>query len=128
VRRIRAIDGDVWIPSHPWYAVLAGKLPHVHRMGIKDVTTRQGRAVLGLDEVLRQHGFAALVLDNRDVQLEIPAVARSYHRAVTLPADERPKLYTGAGNAASGNPLVPDAIWLPNASPGAPAAPAAPAH
>jgi hypothetical protein len=117
IRRIRAIDGDVWIPSHPWYAALAGKAPHVHRMGIKDVTTGQPggveRIVSGLEEALRRHRFAAIVLDNRDTFLEVPALGRYYHRALTLPDDEKPRLYTGAGNVESGNPLLPDAIWLP---------------
>lgn len=131
IRRIRALDGEVWIPSHPWYAQLAGKVPRVHRMGIKDVTTRQTRTVEGLDQALRQQRFAAIVLDNRDAFLELPALAQHYHRAVPLPDDEKPRLYTGAGNAQSGNLLVPDAIWLPNPPPPAPPpaddAPASPA-
>ncbi len=128
IRHIRAIDGDVWIPSHPWYAALAGKTPHVHRMGIKDVTARQTRTVDGLIEglgdALRQHRFAAVVLDNRDAFLEVPALAQYYHRALPLPDDEKPRLYTGAGNVLSGNLLLPDAIWLPGAP--ADAAPAPP--
>ena len=111
IARIRALPGDVWVPSHPWYAELAGKQPHVHRMGIKDVTWRQHRTVLGLDEALRAHRFSALVLDNRDVFLEVPAV-HFYRPALVLPADERPHLYAGAR-------VVPDSIWLP-AVPAAP--------
>jgi hypothetical protein len=107
IHRLAAIDGDVWMPSHPWYLQLAGKTPHVHRMGIKDVTTRQTRTVVGLDDALRAHRFAAIVVDNRDLHLELPAIAAHYHRALELPADERPRLYTGAQ-------IVPDAIWLPN--------------
>ncbi|HEY6179264.1 MAG TPA: hypothetical protein VIX73_32645, partial [Kofleriaceae bacterium] len=115
ILRLRAIPGDIWIPSHPWYAVLAGKVPHVHRMGIKDVTTRQSRLIDGLDEQIRDHSFAAIVLDTRDVALELPALAQFYRRDFVLPDDERPRLYTGAGNVVSGNLLVPDAIWVPKA-------------
>ena len=43
IERLHGLDGEVWMPSHPWYLVLAGKQPHVHRMGIKDVITRQKR-------------------------------------------------------------------------------------
>ena len=114
VARLAAIDGDIWIPSHPWYAQLAGKAPHVHRMGIKDVTHRQRRTVAGLDEALRDHRFAAIVLDNRDVHGELPALTEHYRRALVLPAGERPRLYTGAS-------VVPDSIWLPletDAAPG----------
>jgi hypothetical protein len=106
IERLRAIDGDVWMPSHPWYLVLAGKTPHVHRMGVKDVTTRQPRTVEGLDDRLRSHGFAAIVLDNRDLHLELPVLRQAYRPAFVLPKDERPRLYTGAT-------VVPDAIWIP---------------
>jgi hypothetical protein len=114
IRRIAAIDGDVWMPSHPWYLQLAGKAPRVHRMGIKDVTTRQTRTIAGLEASLRGHRFAAIVLDNRDLQLELSAIPTFYHRALTLPADERPRLYSGAK-------VVPDSIWLPGGDAAAPA-------
>lgn len=42
IERLRAAEGDVFIPSHPFYAHLAGKPPHVHRIGIKDVTWNPG--------------------------------------------------------------------------------------
>ena len=114
IEHLRGIDGAIWIPSHPWYAFLAGKPPHVHRMGIKDVTTRQSRMIDGLDDELRRHGFAAIILDNRDLALELPALGQFYHRDEQIPDNERPRLYTGAGNAGSGNLLVPDAIWRPS--------------
>ncbi|HEU4732042.1 MAG TPA: hypothetical protein VFT22_29300 [Kofleriaceae bacterium] len=107
IARLKGIQGDVWMPSHPWYLVLAGKPPYAHRMGIKDVTTRQTRTIGGLDDKLRSHGFAAIVLDNRDLQLELPAISQYYHQDVTLPADERPRVFTGAI-------VAPDSIWVPN--------------
>ncbi|HEY1555264.1 MAG TPA: hypothetical protein VGF94_10570 [Kofleriaceae bacterium] len=106
VERLRSIDGDVWMPSHPWYLVLAGKTPHVHRMGVKDVTTRQTRVVTGMDEALHEHRFAAIVLDDRDLQLEVPLIGQEYRPAFELPADERPHVYTGAN-------VVPTSIWVP---------------
>jgi hypothetical protein len=106
IERLKAIEGDVWMPSHPWYLVLAGKAPHVHRMGVKDVTTRQARTVEGLGDKLRGHGFAAIVLDNRDLQLELPELRQTYRPAFVLPNDERPRLYTGAT-------IVPESIWIP---------------
>lgn len=115
IARIRAIDGDVWMPSHPWYLHLAGK-PHlyVHRMGVKDVTTRQTRTVAGLDDHVRSHAFAALVLDDRDLFLELPILHGHYRPALRLPRDERPRLYTGAK-------IVPDSIWIPAVRATAPA-------
>lgn len=106
IARLRAVEGEVWMPSHPWYLHLAGKPARVHRMGIKDVTTRSDRQVLGLDEALRGHRFAAIVLDDRDLNLELPALTASYRPALRLPADERPRVYTGAH-------VVPDMIWVP---------------
>ncbi len=106
IKRIKALDGEVWMPSHPWYLVLAGKQPHVHRMGIKDVTWRQNRKVVGLDESLEKHRFSSLVFDNRDLFLELPQIRQYYRPALKLPPDERPRLYTGAL-------IVPDSIWVP---------------
>jgi hypothetical protein len=112
IKRIAALQGDVWMPSHPWYLVLAGKHPHVHRMGIKDVTARQNRVVLGLDEALSTHRFSAIVMDNRDLFLELPQIRQYYRPALKLPATEQPRVYTGA-------PVVPESIWVP-ALPSAP--------
>jgi len=106
IKRIKALDGEVWMPSHPWYLVLAGKQPHVHRMGIKDVTWRQNRRVVGLEESLENHRFSSLVFDNRDLFLELAMIRRYYRPALKLPPDERPRLYTGAM-------VVPDSIWVP---------------
>jgi hypothetical protein len=127
IERLRAIEGEVWMPSHPWYVYMAGKTPRVHRMGIKDVTTRQTRTVEGLEETLRAHGFAAIVLDNADLhnRERLPALLRHYRPALKLPAvegpcprdwicrlvnrlpqDERPRVYSGAK-------IVPNEIWVP---------------
>jgi hypothetical protein len=106
IERLKSIDGDLWMPSHPWYLVLAGKAPHAHRMGIKDVTARQPRTVDGLDDKLRDHAFAAIVLDNRDLHLELPALRQAYRPAFMLPKAEQPRVYTGAD-------VKPEAIWIP---------------
>jgi hypothetical protein len=106
IGHLATLEGDVWMPSHPWYLVLADKTPHVHRMGIKDVTTRQTRVVAGLDDALSSHRFGALVFDDRDLFLELPQIQQYYRPAQRLPADERPRLYTGAK-------VVPNSIWVP---------------
>jgi hypothetical protein len=120
IARIRALDGEVWMPSHPWYLALAGKRPYVHRMGVKDVTARQprtpGQIVAGLDDALQNHRFSALVFDDRDVFLELP-IAQYYRPALKIPREERPGVKTGA-------PVVPDSIWVP----AIPARPPAGAH
>jgi len=75
-------------------------------MGIKDVTTRQTRTIHGLDDKRRNHGFAAIVLDNRDLNSELPQLSQTYRRAVSLPKDEQPRVFTGAN-------VIPESIWLP---------------
>lgn len=104
--RIATEPGELWMPSHPWYLVLAGKSPFVHRMGIKDVTTRQTRTVAGLNEALAAHRFSAIVMDNRDLFLELPMLPTHYRQAHKLAHNERPRLYSGAR-------IVPDSVWVP---------------
>ena len=117
---IRALPGEVWVPSHPWYAYLAGKRPYVHRMGIKDVTALRLPAdslaaqvvpryrvdTRSIEPALREHRFAAIVLDNRDLHLESGLIAAHYRPDDLVPRNARPRLYTGAK-------VVPDSIWVP---------------
>lgn len=106
IATIRALPGEVWVPSHPWYAHLAGKHMYVHRMGIKDVTVRKPRPIAGLDRALAERRFDAIVLDNRDLHLELPALTANYRADDLVPRTARPRLFTGAK-------IVPDAIWVP---------------
>ncbi len=106
IATIRALPGHVWVPSHPWYAHLAGKPMYVHRMGVKDVTARKPRPVMGLEEALRGREFSAIVFDNRDLFLEVPAINLYYRPDDLVPRTARPRLFTGAK-------IVPDSIWVP---------------
>jgi hypothetical protein len=127
IERIRSIDGEVWMPSHPWYAYMAGKTPRVHRMGIVDIITPKPQPIEGLDEALQKKAFAAIILDNLDLHNveHYQPLLRNYRPALRLPAydgpcprfwicrlvkglpmDERPKVY-------SGSKKVPDSIWVP---------------
>ena len=121
IARLRDLPGEVWVPSHPWYAHLAGKRMYVHRMGVKDVTTlwttagtTYDRLVRGyrfdnvaLAAALRRRQWAALVLDNRDVHQEIAAVVAHYRLDDAIPGSARPRLFSGAAT------VVPDSIWVP---------------
>lgn len=106
IRTIRALPGRVWVPSHPWYAHLAGKPMYVHRMGVKDVTARKPRPIRGLEEALRGHEFDAIVFDNRDLFLEVPSIQHYYRPDDRVGNNARPRLFTGAK-------VVPDQIWVP---------------
>jgi len=62
IARVRAVDGDVWLPTRPWYARLAGKRPLAGEMGVLDVTPT-GVSVPGFDDALHARRFAAIVVD-----------------------------------------------------------------
>jgi len=136
IARLKQTEGEVWMPSHPWYLHLAGKTPRAHRMGILDVTWRQDRVVEGLDAALSRRAFSAVFLDEPDVHnREVPGIARSYRpvfklprpgqcpppcqdadgavcepcaapSCVPAPCNERPRLFSGAK-------ILPDSIWMP---------------
>jgi hypothetical protein len=116
IERIAAVEGEVWVPSHPWYAHLAGKSMYVHRMGVKDVTVRKPRTIVGLEDALRRHYFAAIVLDDRDLHQhgEVGALGRYYQEEDVLPKDEQPRTVTGAI-------VHPTSIWVPAGPPKLPA-------
>ena len=117
IAHISSLEGEVWMPSHPWYLYMAGKKPMVHRMGIKDVTARPPvRVVEGLDDALNKKLFGAIVLDNVDLHNRevLSALHRNYRAALALPESEKPRVFTGA-------PVRPDQIWLPTLAPVAPA-------
>jgi hypothetical protein len=138
IARLKQTDGEVWMPSHPWYLHLAGKTPYAHRMGILDVTRRQTRTVERLEDALARHAFSAIFLDERDIhERDVPGLWRYYRPVFKLPrpgqcpppckdaegavcepcaapacapapCNARPRLYSGAR-------IQPDSIWMPTA-------------
>ncbi len=121
VKLVRALPGEVWVPSHPWYAHLAGKRMYVHRMAVKDVTTLWTKAGTTYDRLvhgyrfdrvalaaaLRRQQWDAIVFDNRDLHTEVPAVGQHYRMDDEVPRNARPRLFGGAGG------VIPDSIWVP---------------
>jgi hypothetical protein len=63
--RLRATDGDVLIPFHPFYAHLAGKRTYLHRMGVLDIWRAGMGAPAGLVDALDAHRFALVVMDDK---------------------------------------------------------------
>jgi hypothetical protein len=108
IAAIREVDGEVWVPYHPYYARLAGKRPYVHRMGLRDVTARSKRVVAGQADAARTRRFAAIVFDNRPPFDDLPEFARQY-RAERGFVPGRPRVFTGAK-------VVPEALWVSNAA------------
>lgn len=75
---LRALPSPLFIPFHPYYAVLVGKQPFVHRMGVHDVEAALGRA-RGLDQSVADQRFAAIVLDWKSYPGEWPNLESRYH-------------------------------------------------
>jgi hypothetical protein len=76
--KIRALPGPLFIPFHPYYPVLAGSPPHVHRMGVLDVAAQLGRPA-GLDQALAEGRFAHVILDWKSQPWEWPTLEGRYH-------------------------------------------------
>lgn len=74
--RVRAVDGEVWLPTRPWYARLAGKRPLAGEMAAVDLAPT-GVPIPGLDEALHAHRFAAVVVDDPYEDVLEPLFARS---------------------------------------------------
>lgn len=77
---LRGLPEPLFIPFHPYYAVLVGKRPYVHRMGVRDVDAALGQPK-GLVESILQQRFAAIVLDWKSYPGEWPNLDRRYRVA-----------------------------------------------
>jgi hypothetical protein len=75
---LRSLEGPLFIPFHPYYPLLAGQPPHLHRMGVWDVTALLGRPA-GLDEAIAGGRFSHVVLDWKSQPGEWPTLPARYH-------------------------------------------------
>lgn len=116
VHTLRDVEGEVFIPYHPWYAHLAGKTTKVHLMGLRDMNTGKVWGIRGLEESLANHEFGAIVFDNRPIGRELRSMHRYYRMDDYLPATASPHVFTGAGAVWNRDvtTLVPRSIWVPN--------------
>jgi hypothetical protein len=115
---LRGIPGEVLIPSHPWYAHLAGKPTFTHRMGLLDVgyqpppSARKpplppaAHQVAGLSDALHERRFGAVVIDDHWAPWELPGLDEGYRVDHLLRRDESPRVVTGAVTA-------PATVWTP---------------
>ena len=114
IEHLRAVPGDVLMPYHPWYPVMAGKPLYTHRMGLLDVSqgkrmTAANRATWrarGVREAFRAQSFSEVILDNRPLGSELPGLSESYRMDDFLPAELSPRVYGGAD-------VVPRSVWVP---------------
>ena len=75
---LRTLPGPLFIPFHPYYAVLMGQPPHLHRMGVLDVAASLGRPQ-GLDQAIAEQRFSHVVLDWKSQPWEWPGLEERYH-------------------------------------------------
>jgi hypothetical protein len=102
IERLRAARGEVLIPFHPYYAVMAGKPPHLHRMGVLDIGMPPDLA-----EKIRRHEYDLIVMDDKTQWIRWPMIQAAYERAATLlPGVDAPRVVTGAAT-------VPTAVFVP---------------
>jgi hypothetical protein len=109
IARIAAIPGEVFVPSHPWYARLAGKSrTFTHRMGLLDVTYKGSYRVEGLEDALKRGRFAAVIVDDRMQLWELPGLNEGYRLDSRIGAAPR---------VVSGAQTVPHDLWVRTAEP-----------
>jgi hypothetical protein len=114
IEHLRTVNGDVFMPYHPWYPVMAGKSLTTHRMGLIDVSqgkrmTSEQRAewrARGVREAFQSQRFGEIILDNRPLGPELPGLSEWYRMDDYLPAGLSPKVYSGAD-------VVPRSVWVP---------------
>jgi hypothetical protein len=93
--RLRATDGEVLIPFHPFYGYLAGKRTYLHRMGVADIG-RTGLGVPhGLAEAINGQKFALVVMDDKieGNWYMWPRLLDEYRTAESIVG---PRVFTGA--------------------------------
>jgi hypothetical protein len=94
---LASAPGDVFVPYHPFYSELAGKRPHLHRMGMLDAQEAKLGRPAGLDAALAEGHFALVVLNRRAKLVEWPTLAWRYHLAEELVLGEStPRSFAGA--------------------------------
>lgn len=100
VARLAAVNGEVLLPQHPFYALLAGKTPSVQISALWHARHR-GRDPLPADLAsrLQRHQYALIVSDDSDYFETDPAwmaLLTTYYRpAGTLAATEAPPTFSG---------------------------------
>jgi hypothetical protein len=84
LRRISAVNGDVYWAEHPWYSVVLGKSPQAQAMAISDVVRAGGAQSVreSLEDemtvAVEQERYAAFVVDFDSFVLRPPNFERHY--------------------------------------------------
>jgi hypothetical protein len=96
LERLRALPGDLFVPFHPYYAVLVGKRPYLHRMGVWDVAGFYGRP-RGLDEAIAAQRFDHVVMDWKVRPSDFPGLDARYRIVRELrEGEDSVRMFSGA--------------------------------
>lgn len=110
ITTLKDLPNPLFIPFHPYYGVLAGKKPFVHRMGVRDVEEALGRPK-GLDEALANQQFASIVLDWKSLPGEWPHLNTRYHVVHEfVEGVDSVRMFAGAQTS-------PRQLWIPTMQP-----------
>ncbi len=88
VERLGELEGEVFVPEHPWLPTLAGKSSSAHRLAIQDCFTE--RVAAELDASLSSRRWAAVLLDRRWERVAAELEANYVARGPFLDAPLRP--------------------------------------
>lgn len=68
VERIKSIEGEVYIPSHPYLLKMAGKIDHAHSMAVLDVMSLGNivseKLAREIDSLVSSKHYSAIITDN----------------------------------------------------------------
>lgn len=101
VARLRAVEGEVWMPDHGYLAERAGKRPSAHAMGILDLLRGSDRGaaqrfVDALRAALASPRWSVLVLD-QDWSADLPELAREW-RGTPIPWPDADTFFPATGD------------------------------
>jgi 4-amino-4-deoxy-L-arabinose transferase-like glycosyltransferase len=76
IARLKAVKGDVFVPNHSWYARMAGKSTHAHRMAIDDVFRGDPygagpQLAMDIKEALQKKRWGGLFMDDEFFEREL---------------------------------------------------------
>ncbi len=115
VESLKRVEGDVWVPRHPYLAAMAGKPWRSHELAMQDVLRRdempaQHELVGELNAAARAHRFAVLVLD--DETWVHGTFAPYYSLKAKMFRDDEARLFF----PVTGYYTRPGTVWLPSDS------------
>jgi len=110
VESLRRVEGNVWVPSHPYLAERAGKPGHAHELALTDVlrpvdSPQHAKLMASLREALQDRRWSVVVLDHVG-WLKDEVQPYYEHSAQMFGDDEADRFWP-----ATGYRTRPDFVW-----------------